>query len=764
MSAEPNASKSSAMLQAALAFAASGCSVVPASSNGTKAPIKAWKEYQSVRANAMQIATWYKDGHPGLGIVTGAVSGNLEMLELEGRAVAAGMLDEVRDIAFASGLGDIWNVINQGYVELTPSGGIHWLYRIADEPVPGNTKLARRPGENGGVDVLAETRGEGGFVVVAPSHGSVHPSGQPWVQINGSPALIPMLSWEERNALHQVFKALDGIPSVETVKEAVTVKTDGVSPGDDFNNRASWDDILGKRGWSKVYTANGTTYWRRPGKSMGISATTGRNDGDNLYVFTTSTEFDAEKPYSKFAAIAHLEHGGNFSACAKELRRQGYGGLSVVPDLVPVGANLSSDTRTKVQGVATPQNLTNVGAATPQNLTTVSDKPTIPQTAETAEWQNSTNGGTDEPTDNVINLETGEIRERSSWWPKPLDLDNTEQEPEPEFLTRDDGANLVYRGKVNGLLGESESGKTWIALLAVQQALVKNQSVIYLDFEDSMRGIMGRLRAMGTIDHHLANLVYANPDEMLGLEASTDLYEALAPFKPDLVVLDGVNAAMTLLGLDLTSNTDATKFSQQVLRPLKRGGAGVLTIDHVPKSKENRGNYAIGAQAKRADIDGAAISVEVMAPFGRGQNGELRLTVTKDRPGHVRAASAGAKMAGSAHLRSQGENQVRIAIVPVGAPGGFRPTHLMEKVSQLLEASSSSLSKAAVEKAVGGKAEAVRMACQLLMEEGYIKVENGSRNSINMTSVRSYREVNDNQSEAFMVAQAFPEPVDNFDE
>ena len=737
MSAEPNASKSSAMLQAALAFAASGCSVVPASSNGTKAPIKAWKEYQTVRANAMQIATWYKDGHPGLGIVTGAVSGNLEMLELEGRAVAAGMLDEVRDIAFASGLGDIWNIINQGYVELTPSGGIHWLYRIADEPVPGNTKLARRPGENGGVDVLAETRGEGGFVVVAPSHGSVHPSGQPWVQINGSPALIPMLSWEERNALHQVFKALDGIPSVETVKEAVTVKTDGVSPGDDFNNRATWDDILGKRGWTKVYTAGGTTYWRRPGKSMGISATTGRNDGDNLYVFTTSTEFDAEKPYSKFAAIAHLEHGGNFSACAKELRRQGFGGLSIVPDLVPVGA-------------ATPQNAPSQGVATPSTELQVKE--------------NGQNLSEETDVDNVINLETGEIRERSSWWPKPLDLDNTEEEPEPEFLTRDDGVNLVYRGKVNGLLGESESGKTWIALLAVQQALVKHQSVIYLDFEDSMRGIMGRLRAMGTIDHHLANLVYANPDEMLGLEASTDLYEALAHFKPDLVVLDGVNAAMTLLGLDLTSNTDATKFSQQVLRPLKRGGAGVLTIDHVPKSKENRGNYAIGAQAKRADIDGAAIAVEVMAPFGRGQNGELRLTVTKDRPGHVRAASAGAKMAGSAHLRSQGENQVRIAIVPVGAPGGFRPTHLMEKVSQLLEASSSSLSKAAVEKAVGGKAEAVRMACQLLMEEGYIKVENGSRNSINMTSVRSYREVNDNQSEAFMVAQAFPEPVDNFDE
>lgn len=693
------------MLQAALAFAASGCSVVPASMNGTKAPIKAWKEYQTIRANAMQIATWYKDGGTGLGIVTGAVSGNLEMLELEGRAVAAGMLDEVRDIAYESGLGQIWDTLNKGYVELTPSGGIHWLYRIADEPVPGNTKLARRPGENGGVDVLAETRGEGGFVVVAPSHGKVHPSGQPWVMIQGSPALIPMLSWEERNAIHTVFKALDGIPTVETVKDAVTVKTDGVSPGDDFNNRATWDDILGKRGWTKVFTAAGTTYWRRPGKDVGISATTGRNDGDNLYVFTTSTEFDAERPYSKFAAVAHLDFNDDFSACAKDLRRNGYGGITLAPApaLVSVGDHESVRT-------------------------------TSTQT---------------ENADEVINTDTGEIRERTSWWPKPLDLEDTEQEPEPCFLTREDGVNLIYRGKVNGLLGESESGKTWIALLAVQQALTQGQSVIYLDFEDSMRGIMNRLRAMGTIDYHLANLVYSNPDEMLGLNASSDLYEALATFKPDLVVLDGVNAAMTLLGLDLTSNTDATKFSQQVLRPLKRGGAGVLTIDHVPKSKENRGNYAIGAQAKRADIDGAAISVEVMAPFGRGQNGELKLTVTKDRPGHVRANAAGAKAAGSAHLRSAGDDQVRISIRPVGSAQAFRPTHLMEKVSTLLQVTRLPLSKSTVEKEIGGKRDAVRAACQVLLVEGYIEVENGARNALNLIHIKPYIEAQDRLSDVY---------------
>lgn len=693
--------------------------------NGTKAPIGSWKKYQSERANGLQLATWYKDGvNTGIGIVTGAASGNLEMLELEGRAVAAGALDTVREIAEASGLDAIWHVLNQGYVELTPSGGLHWLYRIADEPVPGNTKLARRPGENGGVEVLCETRGEGGYVVVAPSHGAVHPSGRGWVMVQGSPAQIPTLSWEERQAIHQVFRCLDEMPTVETVKEAVTAaKQDGLSPGDDYNARATWDEILTSRGWSKVFTAGQTTYWRRPGKSVGISATTGRNDGDNLYVFSTSTEFDAEKPYSKFAAKAHLEFNGDFKACARELRRAGYGSIQ------PVSENLTTI-------APKPDNTTG-------NLTTV----------EADILDRERPGNADEHSDPV-----GDdlIQERSSWWPKPLDLDGSAEEPAPAFLVRDDGSRLIYKGKVNGLLGESESGKTWVALFAVQQALAEGRKVIYIDFEDSARSILGRLRALGAMDFHLQHLVYANPDEGLNPTAAADLYEALASFNPELVVVDGFNEAMTLLGLDINSNNDVTKFGQVVLRPLKKLGAAVLTIDHVPKSKENRGNYAIGAQAKRALIDGTAIAVEVLAPFGRGQNGELRLSVTKDRPGHVRAISLGAKAAGVAHLRSAGPDKVRIAIVPVGGAGGsFRPTHLMEKISKLLEASTASLTKATVEKSIEGKAEAVRQGCQVLMDEGYIKVENGARNSLNLSSLRPYREADDPASDAYKLAQAF---------
>jgi archaellum biogenesis ATPase FlaH len=56
-----------------------------------------------------------------------------------------------------------------------------------------------------------------------------------------------------------------------------------------------------------------------------VSATTNYGGADLLYVFSSSTEFDADKSYSKFAAYAVLEHGGDFSKAALHLFKEGYG-------------------------------------------------------------------------------------------------------------------------------------------------------------------------------------------------------------------------------------------------------------------------------------------------------------------------------------------------------------------------------------------------------------------------------------------------------
>jgi hypothetical protein len=109
----------------------------------------------------------------------GRISGNIELFEFDSQSE---LYEDFRRVAAAAGLGELVERIEAGYLEESPKG-IHWLVRCSE--IGGNTKLARRPKrpeemEHSGdiIQVLIETRGEGGYAVLAPSHGPVHPSGK----------------------------------------------------------------------------------------------------------------------------------------------------------------------------------------------------------------------------------------------------------------------------------------------------------------------------------------------------------------------------------------------------------------------------------------------------------------------------------------------------------------------------------------------------------------------------------------------------------
>jgi hypothetical protein len=656
---------------AALRFAAVGCSVVPVMADGSKRPgVGSWKEYQSKLPTADELQVWFKDAK-GVGLITGQISQNLEMLELEGRAVADGMHTQIKEMAHEVGIDALWDRLNTGYCEMTPSGGLHWLYRL-NGSVPGNTKLARRPGPGDTVDVLAETRGEGGFVVVAPTGGTCHPSGGVWQLISGSIETIPSLSLEERETIHSLFKYFDQLPKAAVLASEVSSgsrEENRELPGDDYNAKTSWDEILLPLGWSKVFTNKGTTAWRRPGKSEGISATTGFDGTDFFYCFSTSTIFDAERAYSKFAAYTLVEHGGDFHKSAAALKAKGFGSAQG-NQLQPI------DISTWLEPAAEPS---------------------------------------------LVLAELPATEPDTSWLPRVVEFDEDETEPGPTVLYRTDGQCLLYAGKINAIFGESESGKTWVALEAVRQQLVQGKKVFYIDFEDSKRGIRGRLKALGVLREHFPRFKYANPDGAYNEIAQQALLSSIRDFVPDLIIMDGVNAAMNLLGLDLEKNKDATQFSQVVLRPLRLWGAAVLTIDHVTKSKDTRGNYAIGAQAKRADIDGVAISVDVSMPFGRGSNGKLNLKITKDRPGFVRGISQEASFVGTVDLISKPDNGIEISIV--GGQVGFSPhEYLMRKLSEFMQKHGAELSTNQVVQAIDGGTDQIKKAISQLENTGHLSV------------------------------------------
>jgi hypothetical protein len=315
----------STILDAALAAYDAGLCIMRPKVDGSKAPEGAWPDYQKQRPSRQEVERCFGSS-PGLGAVCGAVSGNLEALEFDDYPV----YERFRQVAQAAGLADLVHRIESSYLERSPSGGIHWLYRCSE--IGGNTKLARRPKRpeemadpDDKVKTLIETRGEGGFIILAPSHGPIHPSGQPYVLLQGGFETIATITPEGRRSLFELARTFDQMPKPQADRPGPTSGEPAGRPGDDFNARANWREILEPHGWNLIYQRGEVGYWRRPGKNLGISATTNYEGSDLLYVFSSSTSFEPERGYSKFSAYALLEHGGNYVAAAKDLAHKGYG-------------------------------------------------------------------------------------------------------------------------------------------------------------------------------------------------------------------------------------------------------------------------------------------------------------------------------------------------------------------------------------------------------------------------------------------------------
>ncbi len=307
-----------AILRTALEARRTGISVVPVLPDGRKRPAVRWRVYQRGLATPREIARWFGNEERGLALITGAISGGLEALDFDSRAIYQAWNERMRQWGYEA----LADRLIRGYLEATPHG-IHLLYRCC--PAEKNQKLASVPVDGPQrMRALIETRGEGGLVVVAPSGGGVHPSGKPYVLLAGGISSIATLAAEERQLLLSVARSFDQTASdlVLNVEQrhTRTALVQGERPGDHYNRRASWAEVLEPHGWKRLSTRGGESYWQRPGKQgSGVSATTNYQGSDLLYVFSTSTVFEAGRAYSKFAAYVILEYGGDFSAAARAL-------------------------------------------------------------------------------------------------------------------------------------------------------------------------------------------------------------------------------------------------------------------------------------------------------------------------------------------------------------------------------------------------------------------------------------------------------------
>jgi hypothetical protein len=274
-----------------------------------------------------------------------------------------------------------------------------------------------------------------------------------------------------------------------------------------------------------------------------------------------------------------------------------------------------------------------------------------------------------------------------SWSPVDLRpvLDEDEPACVPTILRRSDGHCLIYPGKLHSLSGETESLKTWMAVAGCAERLGENERVLYVDFEDSARVVVERLRSLGVTDEAIADgLSYVRPDEPLTEDAAGRIEAMLYEQPYSLAVLDGLTEALALQGLNPNDNRDIALWVAMLPRRLQRTGAAVLSIDHMAKNGEGR--FALGAQHKLAGLDGAAYTVAVLKHGGRGQDSAARLTISKDRPGFVRAASAGSKTAAEVRLVPGEDGALALVIEASSFTGGKDPLGLSPAERRVLDA------------------------------------------------------------------------------
>jgi len=333
--------------QHAKRIAGAGISVVPIRTDGSKRPsAPAWKQFQDRIPTEAEIEHLF--GGQGIATICGAVSGNLEVIDVDAPELVEPFERLLKDLAPG-----LLENLNQVATPRNNHGGRQYRYRKAG-PVAGNTKLAQseprpqfnpdgtpqidqRTGEQRWAPVtLIETRGEGGYALAPGSPPTCHETGLPYKHIGG-PDLTDLrvisdddhsLIWRAAQSFNQLVDESNDVPSEPT-------EGGGLSPGTDYCERTDWADILTPAGWTVAHASGGTTYWRRPGKSKDWSATTGlrSKNGNELFCVFSSNAHPFEGPsgnspcstYTKFAAYAILNHGGDFTAAAKALGESGYG-------------------------------------------------------------------------------------------------------------------------------------------------------------------------------------------------------------------------------------------------------------------------------------------------------------------------------------------------------------------------------------------------------------------------------------------------------
>lgn len=344
--------------------------------------------------------------------------------------------------------------------------------------------------------------------------------------------------------------------------------------------------------------------------------------------------------------------------------------------------------------------------------------------------------------------------------------------PTPTVFQREDGQGLFYRGAVNDLHGEPGCGKSIIAQIATAQELKNNRDVIYIDYEDSARNVVKRLLLLGvTGEQIISHLHYVRPSAKPSSPTSLDGWRETLDYADTatLTIIDGVTSCLAYAGLDSNSGDDIAAWYNTMPRLISACGPAVVLIDHVVKSKDNRGRYAGGSMQKLALIDGISYSVDMTKPVGKGVRGTIVIKSGKDRISEIEEHCAVSWSSNGSHLREAARIEInstdpKLMRVTIARPNmmlsdtesakRFRATGLMEKISTIIqdsgEISFNQLMHELKDDGSGARRGTVKESVTTLCEEEYLSKRSGANNTIIYSSNRPYRQVDDPASDSYM--------------
>ena len=327
----------------------------------------------------------------------------------------------------------------------------------------------------------------------------------------------------------------------------------------------------------------------------------------------------------------------------------------------------------------------------------------------------------------------------TTWWTLAKDhvrhiAEGNIERPVPTLWQRDDGAFLVYPGRSHIFMGEPESCKTWQALVVVAQEIRAGNAALYVDLEDEPITAVERLLQLGlSVDEIADGFLYMQPGGPFDLVAGAhvDMHLGLCDRPVTVAVIDSMTEAMALNGGDPDKGTDVARFYHGLPKTLMLNGLAVIMIDHVTKSNDNRGRWAIGSERKISGITGAAYAFAARVPFGRGMTGKVDVTLSKDRVGSVRplGSGTGGKHLGTVTLTSDkdtGAVSVTFA-ASAGTPVTVLAAQLVEREARLRRemwqviSEDEGIGSTEMRKRVTGASDAKDETREWLIENGYVE-------------------------------------------